>query len=1043
MFRWGRVLLLTVLAVLAAIVIQIRVVLPLLKQQSSAQLVEVEIPRASPQRAMVKAPLRDSVQLVGADKLHAPRQRTMVKASSEEEVCAAGVLTTPWTKGGAASEYLSANPDRHCRPRISNNLSGKDNGSVLKLTLAVLYFEQPSLLLHMLHVWCSWEETTRRRFRFLVIDDGSRIGLTAEETLGTVSARYGNQLSIDVVRVQETLKWNIGGARNLAMHLAATSWVFLSDVDLLVDGALARKLPELIRAGELYQAETGTLTAYCHFERVRPGGNEKRHPGAMLIQKRAYWRAGGCDEDFVGNYGSTDVHFRWRLNRTRGVRMVKPQPGHMPKLLEIAHNFSCATNGLDVCCAVPDPSQQRLIDKDPQPNIELWFDKLAYETWSNTYLRFSWVASVVLVGMDRKQLTATNRNNQEAVPLSLSRSHRWNAAEIVRYMESHPQRAYFSRIFKEGGFRVGVEVGVADGRFSEHFLVDLKGAAGIRWTMVEPFLNAEFRKRFQLLSQPEKTPSGIDWITRNIGTYAKKTLLVGTSMEEEVRDHFAEESVDFLYLDGAHDYENVADELVRYWPKIAPGGVIAGHDYCNYGERGLTCTGCSSIPRCQEYTEYGIEHGKPRKIAANQWGVVKAVQEWLMKPPNSHLEVHNTIENFTRSSLAADDIDYDLVITNTRNPSWYIIKPMRELDSFPVVQRGSREQRVLAAALPASLLKAEHDQALNTAGLDLPCESGKVILFDISHDVNGERRVNHPLLPPSSFDSVSQATALATSRCEYVVYTVLLQNNVTKMNGHRFGHQHCFVALVAAEAVDRLRSTEEGKQWRLFGVDMSRLPFRSNRMNSRVPKLLPLLFFPEATHTIYIDAKLVLAASPRSLIDMALGLDETQGAMNASFAAFRHPRHLTLKEEAAALMSQIERPKTSLSDCLDVVAAQSQAYFTLDAMSADARNTLDGALLIREKRDTLSLDWFMFFLAGSDRDQISFPWALAQRSRTIETKEWLSIGGNDEWVHLLSFSSEFPFEHWYLCEKRPPIGSSKIMNTGVCATLLRRGGITP
>ena len=104
MFRWGRVLLLTVLAVLAAIVIQIRVVLPLLKQQSSAQLVEVEIPRASPQRAMVKAPLRDSVQLVGADKLHAPRQRTMVKASSEEEVCAAGVLTTPWTKGGAASE---------------------------------------------------------------------------------------------------------------------------------------------------------------------------------------------------------------------------------------------------------------------------------------------------------------------------------------------------------------------------------------------------------------------------------------------------------------------------------------------------------------------------------------------------------------------------------------------------------------------------------------------------------------------------------------------------------------------------------------------------------------------------------------------------------------------------------------------------------------------------------------------------------------------------------------------------------------------------
>jgi hypothetical protein len=52
---------------------------------------------------------------------------------------------------------------------------------------------------------------------------------------------------------------------------------------------------------------------------------------------------------------------------------------------------------------------------------------------------------------------------------------------------------------------------------------------------------------------------------------------------------------------------------------------------------------------------------------------VRAVQEWLARHPE--LEVYHTIENFTRTSLAQDGMDYDLVITNTYNPSWYVFKP--------------------------------------------------------------------------------------------------------------------------------------------------------------------------------------------------------------------------------------------------------------------------------------------------------------------------------------------------------------------------------
>ena len=63
---------------------------------------------------------------------------------------------------------------------------------------------------------------------------------------------------------------------------------------------------------------------------------------------------------------------------------------------------------------------------------------------------------------------------------------RWNAEQIVSYMEAHPSRAYFAHLFSKGGFRKGVEVGVADGRFSEHMLITGRPAV---WRMVEPFPN--------------------------------------------------------------------------------------------------------------------------------------------------------------------------------------------------------------------------------------------------------------------------------------------------------------------------------------------------------------------------------------------------------------------------------------------------------------------------------------------------------------------------------------------------------------------------
>ena len=42
---------------------------------------------------------------------------------------------------------------------------------------------------------------------------------------------------------------------------------------------------------------------------------------------------------------------------------------------------------------------------------------------------------------------------------------------------------------------------------------------------------------------------------------------------------FEEETLDLVYIDGAHDYENTVNDIVKWYPKLKRGGILAGHDY--------------------------------------------------------------------------------------------------------------------------------------------------------------------------------------------------------------------------------------------------------------------------------------------------------------------------------------------------------------------------------------------------------------------------------------------------------------------------------
>ena len=50
----------------------------------------------------------------------------------------------------------------------------------------------------------------------------------------------------------------------------------------------------------------------------------------------------------------------------------------------------------------------------------------------------------------------------------------------------------------------------------------------------------------------------------------------------EASKKFKKASLDFVYIDGSHDYVSVCVDIEIWLPKLKPGGMIGGHDYTTH-----------------------------------------------------------------------------------------------------------------------------------------------------------------------------------------------------------------------------------------------------------------------------------------------------------------------------------------------------------------------------------------------------------------------------------------------------------------------------
>ena len=284
-----------------------------------------------------------------------------------------GRLDPPWSEGNGAERILRI--DSSQIDSIYNYKQSQQSKKIL--TIAMLFYDDDNFLIQNIDVWEQFPESVMSKTKFLIIDDGSPRS-TALQIIQTKS----KLADIDVVRIIEDKKWNIGGARNLAMSLSSTEYVFLTDSDLKFNSVFVGALFLLVEHARSTFFRKREELIFTQFPRNYTDSREsKPHPAVMLLSTHAYWKAGGCDEDFVGSYGYTDPHFHWRVARTPGLNSVSAASvfPSIASMVEMEKNLgSYASKGA-------------YLDRDVTRNAKLFSEKCTgSRPWSNHYLRFRW-----------------------------------------------------------------------------------------------------------------------------------------------------------------------------------------------------------------------------------------------------------------------------------------------------------------------------------------------------------------------------------------------------------------------------------------------------------------------------------------------------------------------------------------------------------------------------------------------------------------------------------------------------------------------------
>lgn len=142
-----------------------------------------------------------------------------------------------------------------------------------------------------------------------------------------------------------------------------------------------------------------------------------------------------------------------------------------------------------------------------------------------------------------------------------------------------------AKLFVELDFKLGAEIGVDKGDYAE---VLCKANPQAIIYGIDPYSIIAYEPNIKphdagIYDTQEGFEDNYHKARTKLDKYPNHVLIRGYSLDvlKQVEDN----SLDFVYIDGNHDFPNFINDLHQWSKKVRIGGIVAGHDYAYYSYR--------------------------------------------------------------------------------------------------------------------------------------------------------------------------------------------------------------------------------------------------------------------------------------------------------------------------------------------------------------------------------------------------------------------------------------------------------------------------
>jgi len=137
-------------------------------------------------------------------------------------------------------------------------------------------------------------------------------------------------------------------------------------------------------------------------------------------------------------------------------------------------------------------------------------------------------------------------------------------------------RQTVDELLAELSFDYGAEIGVCKG---QHARTLLRLNKSLHLILVDPW------SAYNRLSQ-EKADIRYARCIKRLKPYEDRVRYMKMASMEAVKE-FHDGELDFVYIDGLHEFDPVMLDLIHWVPKVRVGGLVAGHDYYAFYQSGI------------------------------------------------------------------------------------------------------------------------------------------------------------------------------------------------------------------------------------------------------------------------------------------------------------------------------------------------------------------------------------------------------------------------------------------------------------------------